>query len=79
MKRRILRFIIFKLGEIAGAIGYVMVSYDFWNYIGIFTEKTSIIGQYILSSAMSFFAIVFICLAVWGLIELVKKNWGWAE
>jgi len=79
MKKRILKFIIFNLGEIAGAIGFVMGSYDLWNYIGAFTEKTSIIGQYILSSVMTFLAGVLISFIVWGLITLVKKNWEWAE
>jgi len=80
---RVLKFIGLKIAEISGLVLFVEGNYRFWAWINIeghpdFIEMT-IISQYVLAQLLTMITFLLLGLLIFGLIELVKLNWKWAE
>ena len=78
---RVIKFIGLKTVEIGVLVLYVEGSYRFMFYANYFRDwnEMPLTAQYICAPLLMSFMLVFVGIFVFGILQLIKLNWKWAE
>ena len=78
---RVIKFIGLKVVEISFLVSYVEGSYIFMDYLAIGNDwdRASLLGQYVMAPLLMLLFIAIFISVVFGLVQLIKLNWKWAN
>jgi len=78
---RVIKFIGLKVAEIGIFVLYVEGSYRFMFYANCFRDwnEMPLTAQYICAPLLMSSMLIFVGIFVFGIVQLIKLNWEWAE